>query len=618
MLTAQKPFAGRDRWEAPVSTRELAPEIPPNWDRTIRSCLQTSAAARPASMAAVVAGFGMPATGGRLDQLAPGSTAALDPGNSAAEKTGRGFAPQRRHILWLSLTAAAALAGLGLDRRRGREPSFHTSSVEAEEAYERALEDMRLGRYQAAADQLREAVRRDPAFALAHIVLAKVQITIGQYSKGHASARQAYDLTIRNPEAYTIWDHYRVLGLVKHLRREYGGARDDFRALVGFALERAARSWFDRQPYYAVAVEGFRERALAYSFEGFPLEAQAEIQKAQAYDPGNAGLDVLESLFLVEQGNGKEALQKVQGAWQKSARGGNRPPNVYPAWGEGMARLLLEDPGRAPAAFRRLGEARGDPLFSAWGALLEAQADVYAGNWPDAMAKLRETDTPDSADRISEVAIKRQLWIAELAALMGADWRDPLRRLEELAGAEPAPQNVVVFRDAALLAGGEGDLAVVQRFRALIGAVEQAFPQLGSSSDRPEPIPFVRHHAEHLRGEEARLRGDAGAARAIFSDLAHLFLRDPRSWLSLARVKASAGLLDEAIASYQRVLALRGRIFTQDCCTLLLRCYLELARCLRHASRPDEARRYYDAFLKSAGDSKLAATTLAEKNSLAP
>jgi tetratricopeptide (TPR) repeat protein len=234
------------------------------------------------------------------------------------------------------------------------------------------------------------------------------------------------------------------------------------------------------------------------------------------------------------------------------------------------------------------------------------------------MAKLRETDTPDSADRISEVAIKRQLWIAELAALTGANWRDPLRRLEELAGAEPAPQNVVVFRDAALLAGGEGDLAIVQRFRALIGAVEQAFPLLGSSAGRPEPIPFVRRHAEHVRGEEARLRGDTGVARAVFSDSANLFLRDPRSWLSLARLQASAGLFDEAIAAYQRVLALRGRIFTQDCCTLLLRCYLELARCLRLASRPDEARRYYDAFLKSAGDDKLAATILAEKNSVAP
>jgi tetratricopeptide (TPR) repeat protein len=176
----------------------------------------------------------------------------------------------------------------------------------------------------------------------------------------------------------------------------------------------------------------------------------------------------------------------------------------------------------------------------------------------------------------------------------------------------------VVFRDAALLAGGEGDLAIVRRFRALIGAVEQAFPLLGSSAGRPEPIPFVRHHAEHVRGEEARLRGDTGVARAVFSDSANLFLRDPRSWLSLARLQASAGLFDEAIAAYQRVLALRGRIFTQDCCTLLLRCYLELARCLRHASRPDEARRYYDAFLKSAGDDKLAATILTEKNSLAP
>jgi tetratricopeptide (TPR) repeat protein len=285
-------------------------------------------------MAAVVAGFGMPATGGRLDQLAPGSTTAFDPGtgSSPAEKTGRRFGLQRRQILWLAAGGAAALAVASLDRQGWGEPSSHTAKPEAVEGYERALEHVRLGRYQAAADQLREVVRRDPAFALAHIVLAKVQITMGQYGKGHASAQRAYDLTIRNPGAYTIWDHYRVLGRVKHLRREYSGAREDFRALAGFALERAARSWFDRQTYYAVAVEGFRERALAYSFEGFPVEARGEIQKAQAYDPGNAGLDVLESLFLVEQGNGSEALEKVQRAWQKAASGENQPPNVYPAW----------------------------------------------------------------------------------------------------------------------------------------------------------------------------------------------------------------------------------------------------------------------------------------------
>jgi tetratricopeptide (TPR) repeat protein len=141
---------------------------------------------------------------------------------------------------------------------------------------------------------------------------------------------------------------------------------------------------------------------------------------------------------------------------------------------------------------------------------------------------------------------------------------------------------------------------------------------LGSSPDRPEPTPFEHHHGEHVRGEEARLCGNAGVARAVFSDLANLFLRDPPSWFSLAQMQASAGLLDEAIASYQRVLALRGRIFTQDCCTLLLRCYLDLARCLRRASRPDEARRYYDTFLKSAGDETLAATILAERNFLAP
>ena len=114
---------------------------------------------------------------------------------------------------------------------------------------------------------------------------------------------------IRNPEAYTIWDHYRVLGRFKRLRREYSAAREDFRARLpgslagfacgfacGFALERASRSWFDPDSYYAVAVEGFRERALAYSLDGFAVEAQGEIQKAQAYDLRNPELDVFEEL----------------------------------------------------------------------------------------------------------------------------------------------------------------------------------------------------------------------------------------------------------------------------------------------------------------------------------
>jgi tetratricopeptide (TPR) repeat protein len=566
-------------------------------------------------MAGVVAGFGMPATGGRLDQLAPGSTAALDPESSAAEKTGRRFAPQRRHILWLSLTAAAALAVVGIERRRGGEPSSHTASPEAAEAFERALEHMRLGRYQAAADQLREAARRDPAFALAHIVLAKVQMTLGRYSQGHESAQRAYELTTRNPERYTIWDHYRVLGRYKHLRREFSAARDDFRALAGFALERAEGLWFGREEYHAVAVEAFRERALIYSYEGFPREAREEIRKARQYDPRNPGLDVLESLFLVEQGNGSGALELAQQASRKAPKQGGQP-YVYPAWAEGMAWLLLDNPIRARESFVQLSKAQGEPVLSAWGHLFEAQALVYSGEWQGAMEKLLETDTPDRSEMISEVWTRRQLWTAALASLMGLDWRGPLQRLEDVAGGDPSPQNGVVFRDAALLAVRHQDIATVQRFRRLLEAVERGFPALSSSSARPEVIPFVHHYAEHVRGEEARLLGQAGRSLRIFSDQAYLFLRDPQSWMSLAQVQASMGDWDQAIESYHQVLALKGRALTACACTVLPLAHLELARCFRQVSRSAQARQSYDAFLRNAGETELAAKVVAERNTL--
>jgi tetratricopeptide (TPR) repeat protein len=306
----------------------------------------------------------------------------------------------------------------------------------------------------------------------------------------------------------------------------------------------------------------------------------------------------------------------AQQAARKAAAKQSSPPDVYPAWAEGMAWLLLDNPIRAHESFVQLARARGEPVLSAWGHLFEAQALVYSGEWPQAMAKLSQTDTPDRAEMISEVWMNRQLWTAWLASLMGSDWKGPLQRLEGVAGSDPSPQKVEAFRDAAVLAARHKDTAMVQRFRRLLEAVERGFPSLRSSSGRPESIPFVHYHAEFVRGEEAHLLGQTDRAARIFSEQAHTFLRDPQSWMSLAQVQASLGDWNDAVESYRQVLALRGQILTWCIPMVLPLAHLELARCLRQVSQFAEARQSYDAFLKSAGKTELAAKVAAERNTL--
>jgi hypothetical protein len=55
---------------------------------------------------------------------------------------------------------------------------------------------------------------------------------------------------------------------------------------------------------------------------------------------------------------------------------------------------------------------------------------------------------------------------------------------------------------------------------------------------------------------------------------------------------------------------------TACACTVLPLAHLELARCFRQVSRSAQARQSYDAFLKSAGKTELAAKVAAERNML--
>jgi hypothetical protein len=73
---------------------------------------------------------------------------------------------------------------------------------------------------------------------------------------------------------------------------------------------------------------------------------------------------------------------------------------------------------------------------------------------------------------------------------------------------------------------------------------------------------------------------------------------------------------NDAVESYRQVLALRGQILTWCIPMVLPLAHLELARCLRQVSQFAEARQSYDAFLKSAGKTELAAKVAAEQNTL--
>ena len=578
MTTGERPFPDADAWmKPPVPPRKIVPEIPRKWERLILACLNKAPSDRPNSVLEVFEA----ASTRRMLRPAGRNSGLSQPPNGWPDRVQVG-----RRVLLFGSAAAAAVAAYWLSNLDlWNPPTYRTDSREAARHYEQGLQANREGRFRQAVSHLEEALVHDRNFAIAYITLGQTLITLGRYEKGHECANEAYHLVSGKPDDYSAWDRYWVLARYCHLRKDYIPARDHYQALADFASETADRRWFQKEPYLKIAASAHRGRALAYSFQGSPGDALKEIALAKELDPGNPRHDVLASTFHVE--NGEPAL-----ALEASGRVARRSPDdVYPSWGEGLARLYLGDTRGAMAAFDRL--ANGGMIYGAWARLFRVQAMVYEGRWAEAIGQLARDIQADLREDNHEHIPRRRQWSAELSFLLGAD---TVSQMEKLADDIPVPQNIFEFRDAALLAAELGDRRLIQRLLTQMEGVERSFHTVDSRQGRAEPVSWMRFHVDHVRGEEARLAGRVDEAGQYLSEAAEQ-LGDGRSLRSLARLQRSQGRLDEAIETYERVLAGLGRILSQDFCPVWILTHLDLARCYRESGRLERAKVHYRRFL---------------------
>ena len=472
----------------PRGPTEVDPTIAPAWDKALRKCLMGSAADR-ASLGSILELSAPVRVDGTAKTSRTGEAHPADgqePGqNSISVSEQRPGQIGRRSLLFVG-GGAAATAWWWVSGDQTLRQEFFNSG-------ERSLDEAKVVE---GGNFLGEAVNRDERSALARIELGLSLLVRGQYRRGHKEGEEAYRLVTEHPDQYTVWDRYWVQARYCQMRRDYAKAREHFRALADFAEAEAKARWRDQNSYRVQAARAHEKLALIFSYQNSPEAALREIDKALDLHPDSLRYHGFKSVLLVEASRPIDALQASEVAQRKE------PSNSYPSFGRGLALLYqgeVEEARRAFAHFGGTADVAGgagsvdrDVLFVTWSRLFGVQADVLDGRWEQASESLKRHLQVDLDEENYEYAPRRRIWIAELASALGRqdDVRYQLEQLSREPSMDPSepravPQNVVRFRDGALVAIDQGEPDLGVRFQDLLHEVVQAYPSIDGQPSPP-------------------------------------------------------------------------------------------------------------------------------------
>jgi tetratricopeptide (TPR) repeat protein len=447
----------------------------------------------------------------------------------------------------------------------GRRPAMRplqqvtTGSLEALQHYSRALEAYARGQVDGAAVELRAAVARDPDFAMAHRLLARVYLTSGNREKEREHLERAYALR------QDVGDRERhfISGSYYSVRGDYQQAVESFSTLVSL---------------YPNDAEARHELALAYSSAGNPIRAISELREELRVDPNSAQAYASLTLMLARQNRNEEALA----ASQEAAGRGLESPRL--AWGAGLALLGL---GRAAEARERFEKvAAAGESHQSTGRIYLARTDIYEGKFAAAAARLEEGIRLDQRAGLRSPELLQRSLLGRLYLLLGRALaaRSQADAIINASGA--GPLQAEDLRRAGVIYARLGDRDAARK--ALHGIIEIV---------RVSPTPVNQGCYYGLQGEIALAEKKPQAAVEAFRQ-AEAKYPEYLVHQGLARAWQQSRDPGQAATEWQHVLEARGEVMRNGFPADWVLAHLELARAWQDQNLPERAAPYAQEFAR--------------------
>jgi tetratricopeptide (TPR) repeat protein len=430
-----------------------------------------------------------------------------------------------------------------------------TSSLEALRLYSAARFASRTGDLASATALLQQSVGVDPDFALAHARLADARAVDGDRAKAIESyaraAALAGDVSVR--------ERYLITARLRTARRDYEGAAESLRALVGL---------------YPDDLAAHQELALAYENIGQRGAAITELRECVRLDPNGAHAHGNLMLLLATESREDEAIQAYD---QARARQLDSP---YFGWGVGLARLGRGEVAEARATFERMQAS--SPPYDSWGRFYRARMDAFEGRTAQALGRLEQDCVLYQDRRNKTFEILSRNLRAQLLWQRGQP-EDARRELDRVLRESDEALWPAELRNAGVLLARMNALADARNVRARLERLDGASTAVGRSCLRT------------IEGEIALAEKRAGDARRAFV-LASEAYPHPAALQGVARVEEHERRWPDAAQAWQKVIEARGAVLRFSAPPDWALAHLQRGRALKLAGEVDAARREYGIF----------------------
>ena len=433
-----------------------------------------------------------------------------------------------------------------------------TPSLAALTAYTHALDLFQAKDYYGSLAMARNAVALDPTFAMAHLLLAQIDIDRGDRQNTYREV----DLARRNLDRVLERERHLILAFYRAVHYDEAGAAEEYRVLV------------EQDPKDIEALRGWAD-ALSWTAQ---ISKAAEVQRRViSLNPGEVAnySDLMHILIRLSRFDEALAVYKETQAHHLDS------PQLH--WAAGLGYQGLDDLEGARREFDLL-HSTPDGYYRDLGQLCLAAVSLYEGKAQEAQRSLLTGPLADEAKRGMLVFVRldllaRSYWIQGQIPLA----RSSTRRLIAGLRSDDSPFE---YEEAGLLAVDVGDLDMARHCLATLQKVFEKVPE-----------GYTESTYYSIRGALEAAAGNLDAA--IESNRRALDLPiEYEAYVALGTSYGQKGDWSAAVAAYGQYLGYKGDLLRSLLPARWVIANLSLARAYRNAGRETEAKHYYDEFFK--------------------
>jgi eukaryotic-like serine/threonine-protein kinase len=435
-----------------------------------------------------------------------------------------------------------------------------TASLQALQLYSRASDAVIEGKVDQAPPLLQATLQLDPDFAMAHRLLATVDLINGNRGKQLEHLTRAYDLR------QEVTDRERRL-----IEADYYGARGEY--------EKSVQSLLALVGLYPDDAEAHEQLALAYASVDDYSNAIQQLRGVLKLDPESALPHANLVRYLARSNENDQAIA----AFQEATTRGLKTPGL--SWGLGLALLGQGNVAAARREFSRVQESGG--AYQSVGRVYLARTLIYEGKMADAVDLLNtEVRLDQSLSNRSPELLSRYL-LASIFLLQGKRDMAAVQLRQMLGAGEPESVQAEDLRRVGTLDARMGDIRsareILRKLEGLSAAV---------------PTAFNRSCYDNVAGEVALAEGNTKQAADMFSAALAVYPRF-MSHEGLAHAYQAEQDLSRSAAEWNQVLQAKGEILQDASPADWLTAHLQLARVYRHSGDLAQARDHYQQFLSA-------------------